>query len=289
MSTWCRGAPVGVIRVRDSYAVGSEDARVHVRANFHNGMFMGRLRAARRSGRDWFVLYGVLGGILVAFVATSVATTPPSDIGIDFVFYRSIGFRWLADGTYYLPHQLTGRPYDLAPMADVLYPPHALLLFLPLTVLPSFLWWAIPVGVTLYVLRSLRPAPWAIAAILALMIWPRAYSAFLFGNSDMWAVAGVAAGIRWGWPAILLTIKPSLAPLVLVGFRHRSWWVGLALLALVTLTALPSGFEYVTAVRNVRVDPWYSLGSLPLLCVPLVAWLSAGPRREIDGRVIADV
>ena len=31
------------------------------------------------------------------------------------------------------------------------------------------------------------------------------------GNTDMWVAAAIAAGVRWAWPSVLLTFKPSLA------------------------------------------------------------------------------
>lgn len=233
----------------------------------------GHPKAARFSGRlGWFALIGVLGGVLVAFVAVSLATTPPTDIGMDFRFYRDVGARWLTDGSYYLPRQLAG-PYDVQLMADVLYPPHALVLFVPFAFLPAILWWAVPIGVTLYIIRDMPPAPWAVVGMLLLLMWPRAHAAFIFGNSDMWMMAAVAAGLRWGWPALLVTIKPTVAVLALVGLRRRSWWVVVGLLALASLPMLPLWFDYALSVRNLRIDPWYSLGSLPLLLIPVVAWL----------------
>jgi hypothetical protein len=64
-------------------------------------------------------------------------------LGDDARFYRDIGLRWLADGSYYLPHQLAG-PYPVTLQLDNLYPPTALALFVPLRVLPGPLWWLNP-------------------------------------------------------------------------------------------------------------------------------------------------
>jgi hypothetical protein len=165
-------------------------------------------------------------------------------------------------------------------MVDVLYPPWALFLFVPFAFLPAFVWWAIPITVTLYVLRWLRPAPWAVFAMLVLMLWPAAIGSYLFGNTDIWAVAGVAGGFRWGWPAILLLLKPTFAPFVLAGCRHRSWWVGGLALMVSSLLLLPLWFDYVRAMTHLGIDPRYSLGSLPLLLVPVIAW--AGRARPLD-------
>ena len=225
-----------------------------------------------------FLVVIALAGLLMAVtIVTATTIAAAGDLGIDYVFYRDVGQRFLETGVYYLPHQLAG-PYDVTLMLDVLYPPSALLLFVPLVWVPALLWWAIPIGVTLYIVRGWDPGPWAIAAMLALLLWPRAHGAFLYGNTDMWAMAGLAAGLRWGWPAILLTIKPTLAPFALVGIRHRSWWLAAALMGGFILLSLPLWLDYVTAIRNVAIGGDYSLGSIPLMLVPLAAW--AGRRKS---------
>lgn len=219
-------------------------------------------------GRVGQVAALVGAGSLLAIVAVWAVSV--AEFGIDFAFYRDVGLRWLADGSYYRPHQLAG-PYDVALMVDVLYPPSALVLFVPFAVLPAVLWWAVPLAVTGYTIASWRPGPWAIAGMLLLLAWPRAFSAFLYGNTDMWMMAGVAAGLRWGWPAALVTLKPTLAPFALVGIRHRSWWVAVAVGVVFVALTFPLWLDYVTAMRNLRADIGYSLGSIPLLLVPVVA------------------
>ena len=207
-------------------------------------------------------------------------------VGMDFDFYRDVGGRWLADGSLYLPHQLAG-PYHVTLLTapgtgDVLYPPSALLLFAPFAVLPGILWWAIPIAVTAAALYRLRPEPWAWVAMLVLLAWPRAIGAYLFGNTDIWMMAAVAAGLVWGWPALAATIKPTFAVLALVGVRHRTWWIAAALgLGFVALT-LPLWADYLTAMRNARgLDLAYSLGSLPLILIPVVAKTVGRGRRAI--------
>lgn len=218
--------------------------------------------------------------VAVETVAIIVIVVPMNwKLGQDFEYYRAVGERFLADGSYYLPRQLSG-PYVVALMQDVLYPPLALLLFVPFAVLPWVLWWAIPIAITSYVLWTLRPAPWAWCAMLLLLAWPRAIGAYLFGNTDIWAVAAVAAGIRWGWPAVLLAVKPVFAPFALIGIRYRSWWVAAVVLVLVSIPMLPLWLDYVRSTRNMSINGDYSLGSLPLLLVPIVAWIGgpAAPR-----------
>lgn len=206
--------------------------------------------------------------LVVAVIVSARSIAAAGDLGIDFRFYRDVGARFLEDGTYYLPHQLAG-PYSVTLMEDVLYPPLALALFVPFVYLPAILWWAVPVGVTLWAVG--RPSAVGLTLALLLLCWPRAHAAFLFGNTDMWVMAGVAAGMRLGWPAVLVTLKPTLVPFALVGIRHRSWWMAMALLAASVVLTWPLWQDYIVAMTNLRADPGYSLGSIPLLLVPVVA------------------
>jgi hypothetical protein len=237
-------------------------------------------QAARGAGAGWRVrraaylritLLGVALGLLLTSVVVAVSTRG-HEVGMDFWFYRDIGVRWVADGTYYLPHQLTGQPYALSPMVDVLYPPAALVLFVPFVWLPAVLWWVIPLGIVAYIVWAYRPSPWAWVVIAFLVAWPRTFGAVLFGNTDMWVSAGVAAGLRWGWPAALIVVKPTFLPLALVGVRHRSTWIVGAVLAVVSLPLLS---DYITSMVNLRVDGFaYAAVSLPFALIPLVAWAS---------------
>jgi hypothetical protein len=209
-----------------------------------------------------------------AFLVASVLI-PRSDIwslGMDYRFYRDVGARWLADGSFYLPRQLSG-PYEAALMSDVVYPPSALLLFVPFAVLPAFLWWLLPMLILGYAIARLRPAPWAWFAIAILSAWPRATAVYLFGNTDIWAVAAVAAGILWGWPAALLVLKPTLLPFALPFVRGRAFWLGVAVVAAISLAMLPLWWDYLTALRGIHLDLEYVLLSVPLLTIPIVAWL----------------
>jgi hypothetical protein len=238
-------------------------------------------RAGLRRWSPVRILTVLFAGLLTAEVIASFAVIRDAgDLFIDFTFYRQIGTRWLADGTYYLPHQLTGVPYGIVPMEDVLYPPTALFLFVPLTVVPPLVWWIVPVGILVATTWLWRPRPIALLAMLLLLIWPRAESAFIFGNSDMWMAAGIAAGLRWGWPALILVVKPIFLPLAALGASRVSWWVGAGVLVLVSLAMLPLWLQYVTAMRTLRIGLDYSLGSLPLLLVPITAWLGRDRTRD---------
>ena len=200
---------------------------------------------------------------------------PPGDsfLGMDYVFYRDVAARWLETGAYYLPHQLSG-PYTATLMVDNLYPPPALLLFLPFLVLPWILWWAIPIAVVAWFIAWERPNPivWPLLALV--LIWPRTQTAFLFGNTDLWMAAAVAGGLRWGWPAALLAIKPTFLVFAVVGIRRREFWVALGVLALVSIPMAALWVDYVQAMRNITIPADYSVGSLPLVLAPVIAWLA---------------
>ena len=77
-------------------------------------------------------------------------------VGADPVFFRSIAQRWLDTGQFYTERQLSG-PYTRVTLVDNLYPPSALYLFVPFTVLPPALWWALPIAFVLWTVWRLRP------------------------------------------------------------------------------------------------------------------------------------
>ena len=235
-----------------------------------------RAMLARVVQRSLVIVLGV--ALLIEVVVGALVIAARGDIGVDFRFYRDLAARWASTGVYFQPYQLQGR-YVSTTLVDTFYPPIALLLFVPFLVLPAFLWWLIPIVVLAYVIASWRPNFWAIAVMIALMMWVRAFGAFLWGNTDMWLVAAVAAGLRWGWPAALIAIKPSVLPFMLVGLRSRSFYIGIALLVLVSIFMWQLWADWVIAIRNMdqRID--YSLGSITLYLVPIVAWL--GRRRPI--------
>ncbi len=201
-------------------------------------------------------------------------------VAIDYRTFVDEGHRLLDHGSPYLAYQLAG-PYEAQPdlfrqPADVpfLYPPPIAIVGVMLTVLPAVLWWIVPLSLLLALVVWWRPAPWTWPLIALAMAWPSTSAIVVAGGSTMWAAALVAAGLRFGWPAALLMLKPSLAPLVVVGIRRRSWWIAVAGLGISSLLMWPLWGEYLSAIRNASdVAPWYSIGDLPLLAVPIVAWL----------------
>ncbi len=232
-------------------------------------------RAVQRWSRVHRLLVATAAGLLIAGVFVAV-TSRGSQAAMDYHFYRDIGARWLADGTYYTARQLSGEPYSLEAMVDVLYPPTALVLFVPSVFLPAFLWWLIPLVVLGSVVWTYHPSPWAWVAIAFLVAWPRTFGAVLFGNTDMWVAAAVAGGLRWGWPAAILAVKPPFIPFGLGGVGRRSTWrAGGILLVL----SAPLMADYIKAMINWQVDGFgYAAVSLPFALIPIVAWL--GRERE---------
>jgi hypothetical protein len=229
------------------------------------------------------MIIGVTIVILVAALAIAGArygAAVRSDaVAVDFAFWNVIAERWLATGSMYTPAQLAG-PYD--PHALIfsapneipsLYPPPAILWFLPFLYLPPVLWWAIPLGFLAYAIVRLQPAAWSWPVMAALLVFPSFSSTIIVGNTTMWIAAFLAGGLLYSWPAMLILVKPALAPFALVGIRRRSWWIALAVWCLVSLFMLDQWFEYVTAMRNVQSTFLYSLDSVPFLLVPIVAWL----------------
>jgi hypothetical protein len=223
----------------------------------------------------------IVAAALLELAANLSYVLPPGDsfLGMDYLFYGEVAKRWLETGAYYLPHQLSG-PYTATLMVDNLYPPIALLLFLPFVVLPWILWWLIPIAVVGSFIAWTRPSPIAWPLLALVLIWPRTQTAFLFGNTDLWMAAAVAGGLRWGWPAALLAIKPTFLLFAAVGIRRRSFWIALGGLAIVSIPMAALWLDYVQAMRNVTITADYSVGSLPLVLAPLIAWFLRSRPRE---------
>jgi hypothetical protein len=193
-------------------------------------------------------------------------------IGVDLEYYRFVAQRWLETGVFFTERQLSGH-YEVQTLVDNLYPPHALYLFMPFLVLPAVLWWVLPLGLIAYVVAWCRPAVWAWPILAAIVLFPKTPNQIIFGNTDMWVAAFIAGGVRWCWPAVLVTFKPSLAPFAVIGIFSRSWWIAAAVLALVSLPFLGLWLDYPRVMLNSSAKFWYSFGNLPFFVLPLVAWL----------------
>ncbi len=248
------------------------------------GRWSGVIRAA-----DRMVPLGA-GAALLVLLAVEVRVVAMYDglslwAGFDYRTYMDATARWLAGGPFYEPYQLAG-PYTVV-AHEILYPPVALALFAPLSVLPAVLWWAIPLGILAAVVISWRPGRWAWVSILACLVLPNtigvswAINVVVNGNPGIWVAAVLAVGTRWPAAAPWVLAKPTLLPFALLHIRRRAWWAGLAVFALAAVIFLPMWPDYLRVVTNARsAEPaWtYSLGSVPLMLVPLVAWLGRSDR-----------
>jgi hypothetical protein len=195
--------------------------------------------------------------------------------------YQAAAANWLHGGSFYLARQLDG-PY-VVQMGDVLYPPTALIVFVPFLALPAILWWAIPLGVTTWAVYRLRPSSlvWPFLAIC--LAFPSTLAKVVAGNPSMWVMMAVALGALYGWPAVLVLLKPTLAPFALLGIRRPTWWVAAAVLAMLSLVFLPLWPDYLRSTLDARnqLGPLYSLQDAPLVAIPLVAWLGSARRRGV--------
>lgn len=196
-------------------------------------------------------------------------------LGVDFVLYRDVAARWLADGPYFEPHQLAG-PYEIR-AGDVLYPPVGLWLFAPFALLPEpiawVLWWAIPVAIVGWAVRRLQPAPWAWPLIALCLAWPTTLLKTWTGNPVIWCVAALAAGTIHAWPSVFVLLKVSLFPFALFGANRPTWWVALGALLVASLPLGALWAQWIASIANSRGGGvLYSGLEIPMLLLPLVAW-----------------
>jgi hypothetical protein len=241
------------------------------------------------------VLLTLTGVVLILVVAEFLYLWPgearDDNIGEDYRYYVSLGQRWLDTGVMYGARQLTGQPYHVLINVDNLYPPPATVLFAAFVFLPWFVWFAGPVLLVAYAVWRQRPAMWTWPLMGLCLLWPRTQNAFMVGNSDVVSAGFVAAGLIWAWPSVLGLFKPAYLPFVLIGIRHRSWWIGLAGFGVVSLLLLPYWPEYVTAATNWDLPLTRNFGSFPILLIPVIAWLgrqpSAGRRSDQPAPLLA--
>ena len=213
-------------------------------------------------------LSAVIGGFGLALFWTTLSGGGLG-IGGDLAEYMAATQRWIATGTPYLASEVAG-PFDYGPLT-FLHPPIALALFAPFLVLPTILWWAIPLTVVAWCVWSWRPALWTWPIIALALAYPRFHGALIVGNTDLWVWAGVAAGLRFGWPALVIVAKPSLVPLLVAGARHRAFWLGAGVVALACLPFGSLWLDWLAVVRHSPGDLSYSLPNLPWLLMPVLA------------------
>jgi len=229
----------------------------------------------------------VLLGLAITEAVIIVGKAVPDSYGVDFHAYQVHVARFLAGGSLFESWQLAG-PYEIhaafagevapANVFPSLYPPLIIPLVAPFLVLPEILWWAIPIGLVLYTIWRLRPAPWSWPVMAALLVYPRTADIVLSGNPAMWVVAAVGAAAVWHWPGVLVLLKPSLFPFALIGIRSRSWWLAAGILAIASLGFLSAWLEWLVVLQNVRGSTvLYNLRDAPSVAIPVVAFV--GSRR----------
>lgn len=197
-------------------------------------------------------------------------------INYDRAHYMAAATRFLHSGTPYMLSEVGAR-FDYGPLT-FLHPPIALALMVPFLFLPAFMWYVVPVGILAVSVLQWRPVLWAWPLIGLALAWPRTPSMLVNGNTDLWVAAFVALGCRLGWPSVLVVIKPSLFPLAFIGVRRVAWWLAAALLASASVPFGSLWIDWLAVVRNSPGGLGYSLLGLPLVLLPLVAWLGRSDR-----------
>jgi hypothetical protein len=167
------------------------------------------------------VATAVVVGLLLALLIFELSRLVPElgKGGQDYALYIAGTERWLAGGGFYSDAQLAG-PYPIV-KSEVLYPPPTLLLFIPFTVLPAFLWWAIPLGTIGLIVLSWRPTQIGWTGLLGLLVlpttggWSWTLDVIYNGNPAMWSAAFVALATRF----------PFFGPFALLKFTlaHSPW------------------------------------------------------------------
>jgi hypothetical protein len=214
-------------------------------------------------------------------VLSAAAHAPRPTLGYDFQIYVDRTQSWLGGEGFYRARQLDG-PYSIEG-GDALYPPPAILLFLPWALgAPPLLWWAIPAVIAVIALIRLRPPAWAWLVLLAtLVLVPRLSVAIVLGNPSLWVFAAILAGWAFQWPAVIALLKPALALFAFGGARGEAWWraVGIALTAALAFAPMWPDYARVLLDAKNTGDIEYVIGEIPIaLALSLVGY--AGFRRS---------
>lgn len=230
--------------------------------------------------------------VILAIPARDLVEAMSTNLGgygaVDYDLYMGAARRWLDGGPFYEPYQLAG-PYPIT-AGDILYPPIALVLFVPFLFLPAVLWWLIPMASVAWGVWKLHPPPvlWPFMALC--LAWPPTTVKLVTGNPVIWVVAAVALGTLYRWPFVGVLIKPSLFPFALLGLRSRSWWIALLVFALACLPfGLMWGSWVTTLINSEGGGLGYSIQEIPMLLLPLIAAIPASRLGSPDARARAGV
>ena len=225
----------------------------------------------------------LIGAIRLAVMIGEAARLPGA-IGIDYTTAMDAAHRWLSGSSPYLARQLSG-PYELiganaADSGEMLYPPAVLPIYAAFTVAPALLWWAIPAGLSATGLWRARPARWTWPILALCLVVGQSIPLIIAGNPTIWVIAAALWSPALGWPGPLILLKPSLAPLALLGIRHRAWWIAAGILGVACIPFGSLWAEWVHSILDMRTSSpagaLYSLQQLPILLIPLLAAVHIG-------------
>jgi len=245
-----------------------------------------RIATATITGAVLVVCVVVLAQELAVMSGTRALREIP---GLDYSLYMEATRRWLGGGPFYEPYQLAG-PYAVG-FGDILYPPQMLALFVPFTVLPWPLWYAIPAAITVGSIVAWRPAAWSwVAILLVATVWMWTFLVWCFGTPTIWFIALVALGLRHAPTAALILLKPSIAPFALIGMRDRRWWLFVVAGAASCLLCWPLFVQWVTVMANIRgTDALYSIRDFRAPVHPADRVARETPTRRIQGGALSGV
>jgi hypothetical protein len=248
------------------------------------------LAATARLRHAWRLLaFAIVASAAVVFVLEIIAelVLGSERVAIDYRTYIPAAQSWLDGDGFYRSWQLAG-PYELVNPA-VMYPPTALVLFVPAVFLPPLGWWLVPAALTVIGLWGARPPTWRWPFIAICLLYPNTLWLVLSGNPDIWAVAFLALATRWPASSAWIVLKPTLAPLAVLGMRTTRWWIFVALLALLSAAPILMWRDYVVVLMYARGDRatlLWVVYEIPLLAIPLlVGW--NGPRSRGSARTVS--
>jgi len=241
----------------------------------------------RRVESDVRLFLGAVGFLLLCIMTRHFGLLGPNwllEIEGDWRVYHDAALRFLDGRSYFTPDQLA--PAHVLTYGDVLYPPTALWLFVPMALLPPIVWHLVPVLVAGAALWRLRPSAWGWVGIAWLAAWPVGPCYLFSGNPLTWAVACLFAAVAWDVPASLLLLMPSLLPFAFYRCNRRRWWLGLLALVLLSLPLLSLNITWLRVILGTSGTggPLYGIRDWPTMCIPLVAAASATRR---VGRTVA--
>jgi hypothetical protein len=137
------------------------------------------------------------------------------------------------------------------------------------------MWWVIPLGLIGYLVSRWKPSTFGWSVIAVCLAFPNSIVLLVNGNPVMWAMAAMAVAMPHRWVSAFVLLKPSLAPLSVIGIKDWRWWSVLGAAAIVSVALLPLWRDYIAVLGNIRdAGLLYSLGDVPLVLIPGIAWLS---------------